>query len=668
MKLLSLLNQLRQSLRSLNANVVIAIVVFVLLAAMTITNAFRSIDFAAYDALASIAAPKKSMLPITIVGIDEASFAELKQQWPWPRSMHAALIEKLNAGGAAVIAMDLVFAEASTPSEDAALAGAIDQHRNVVLAADRIYTENQYGKQWVRVEPLLLLRDAGGVTGLANIALDTDLVIRRMPEGRDVFWREIVEMLGKRQPGVLPTISNQENRLIDFVGRDHTFPYVSYHEVLNGSPRLTADAFKDQIVIVGRDVKAAVEIGSAQADLFATPFSASTAALTPGAEVHANILESAINKTTRAHATLAEQVQLLLLVVILAALGMSRWTPIRGLVTTLILLAVVTLLMWLLFVHWNVWLPPTAAVFAIFFMFVTKNGYAFFVERAQQLETRRAFGLYLSPDVVDQLMANPERLKLGGERREVTILFTDLAGFTDISERLGAEQVTSLLNQHFTRMGRIIMLHNGTLNRFIGDAIMAFWGAPLDDVDQCDRACLVAAQMRDEMILMRKDLRDQGLPEIFIRIGVHSGVAIIGNLGSEDRFDYTAIGDCVNLASRLEGVNKLYGTEILISKETASRLKDQSNLRIVDRIIVKGKTEPIDVFTLDNDQDINRCSREGFDAYVCQDWDLAIDAWRKILVHRPDDGVVRVLLTRVEQLRTTPLGATWNGAMALEKM
>ncbi len=668
MKPLALLNKFRQYAKSFNANAIIATIVFALLVTMTVTGVLRSLDYQAYDAVATFASPKKSSLPITIVGIDEASFAELKQQWPWPRSMHAALIAKLNAGGAAVIAMDLVFAEASTPSEDAALAGAIDKYRNVVLAADQVYVENQYGKQWARVEPLKLFKDAGGITGLAAIPLDKDLVMRQMPEGRDVFWREIVDLLEKRQPGAAPSIRNQENRLIDFVGRDHTFPYVSYHEVLNGSPRLGADAFKDQIIIVGRDINSATDVGAAQADAFATPFSRSTTTLTPGAEVHANILESAISGTTRAHASLAEQIQLLLLVVVLAALGMSRWTPVRGLLVTLLLLAAVSGLVWLLFVYAKLWLPPTAAIIATLIMFVTKNGYAFFIERAQQLATRRAFGLYLSPDVVDQLMANPERLKLGGERREVTIIFTDLAGFTDISERLGAEQVTSLLNQHFTRMGRIIMQHNGTLNRFIGDAIMAFWGAPLDDAEQYDHACLVAAKMRDDMKLMRKDLRDQGLPEIFIRIGVHSGVAIIGNLGSEDRFDYTAIGDCVNLASRLEGVNKLYGTEILISKQTASRLKDQSNLRIVDRIIVKGKTEPVDVFTLEDDLEIISWSREGFDAYTCQQWDTAIDAWRKILVRRPDDGVVAILLTRVEKLRSQSLGLAWNGAVALEKM
>jgi adenylate cyclase len=668
LKLSALPNRVRKFLRTLNANVVIAFLVFAALVTMLVTGVFRSLDYRAYDTIASMASPKKSALPITIVGIDEASFAELKQQWPWPRSMHAELIKKLNAGGAAVIALDIVFPEASTPSEDAALAGAIDKYRNVVLAANREYTESQYGKQWVRVEPLQLFRDAGGITGFATVPLDKDLVLRQMPEGRDVLWREILDLLGRRQPGSTSVISNQENRLIGFAGGDHTFPYVSYHEVLNGSSRLAADAFQDQVVIVGRDVKSATDIRAEQADTFATPFSAGTALRTPGAEVHANILESAINGTTRAQASLKEQILLLLLLVVLAALGMSRWTPVRGLAIAAVLVAGIAALVWLLFVRANIWLPPSAAVIAPVVLYITKNAYAFFTERAHLLETRRAFGLYLSPDVVDQLMANPERLKLGGERREVTIVFTDLAGFTDISERLGAEQVTSLLNQHFTRMGRIIMQHKGTLNRFIGDAIMAFWGAPLDDADQYDHAVLVAEKMRDDMELMRKDLREQGLPEIFIRIGINSGVAIIGNLGSEDRFDYTAIGDCVNLAARLEGVNKLYGTEILISKQTASRLKDQSKCRMVDRIIVKGKTEPVDVFTLEDDQEIISWSREGFDAYTCQQWDAAIDVWRKILVRRPDDGVVAVLLARVEQLRTQTLGLAWNGAMALEKM
>jgi len=158
------------------------------------------------------------------------------------------------------------------------------------------------------------------------------------------------------------------------------------------------------------------------------------------------------------------------------------------------------------------------------------------------------------------------------------------------------------------------------------------------------------------------------LPEIYLRIGINSGVAVIGNLGSEERFDYAAIGDCVNLAARLEGVNKLYSTEVLISKETVSRLTDRSRLRFVDRIVVKGKTEPIDVCTVKSDQQIIDWSRAGFDAYVQQRWAEAIGYWRKILEVRPDDGVVEVLLKRVARLETEPPGIAWNAATSLEKM
>jgi adenylate cyclase len=648
--------------------VVIGAVVFVLLAAVVWLDGFRKADAGLYDAIVVATSTGKSQLPITIVGIDEASFAELKLQWPWPRSVHAALIDTLNRRGAAVVALDVVLAEASTREEDAALAGVIDKYRNVVLAADRVYSESSYGKQWVRVDPLPLFQEAGAITGLATVNLDRDLVMRQMPEGRDAFWREILDLLLKRQPDAVPPVANQENRLIAYAGPPRTFPYVSYHEVLKDAERLGPDAFKDQIVMVGRDVKAAVDVGAAQADTFATPHAGRTGMLMPGVEVHANILESAMLGTTRKAATRLEQVQLLLFTVLLSVVLLMRWTPLRGAVIAVGVIAAISALVWLLYHHALVWLPPLAAFTAVALTFVLKNGYAYFVERAARLETRRAFGLYLSPDVVDQIMADPSRLKLGGERRDVTVIFTDLAGFTDLSERLPAEQVASLLNQHFTRMGRIIMRERGTLNRFIGDAIMAFWGAPVEDAAQCDRAVKVAAEMRDEMVRMRAELREQGLPEIYIRIGINSGTAVIGNLGSEDRFDYTAIGDSVNLAARLEGVNKLYGTDILVSQETASRMTDSSQLRFVDRIIVKGKSEPVDVFTLASNQEIIRLSREGFDAYLRQDWNAAINFWRAILALAPADGVAQTLLRRVEQLKLSPPDTAWNGATALEKM
>ncbi len=647
---------------------VIPSVVFMIVLAGCLMGSWKSVDNLIYDRLVGTVAPAKSTLPITIVGIDEPSFAALGVQWPWPRSMHAKLIDKLRESGAAVIAFDVVLSEASSPKEDDALANAIESVGSIVLAADAAYQETPYGRHWIRMDPLPLLKQAGAIGGLATISLDTDLVVRRMPEGRDIFWREILELLNKRQPGVVVPPPNQENRLIGYIGAERTFPYVSYYKVLEGNAQLTADAFKDQIVIVGRDVRASTDIGAAQADLFATPFVRQSGNLMPGAEVHANILESAILGRTIEPLGIVWVLEFAFASIVLAGLGMRRWTPLNGFVVSACILLVISATVVGLFVWSKLWMPPTAAMIAVVFVFIGKGAYGFVVERQRQLETRRAFSLYLSPDVVDQLMAQPERLKLGGERRETTFLFTDLAGFTDLSERLSAEQVTVLLNMHFTRMGGIIKQQRGTLNRFIGDAIMAFWGAPLDDPLQCDHAVATARAMCIDMHDLRRELREKGLPEIYLRIGINSGVAVIGNLGSEDRFDYTAIGDCVNLAARLEGVNKLYSTEVLISKETVSRLTDRSGLRFVDRIIVKGKTEPIDVYTVESDQQIIDWSRAGFDAYVQQRWPEAVAVWRKILEVRPDDGVVEVQLRRVAKLEAEPPGIAWNAATSLDKM
>jgi adenylate cyclase len=265
-------------------------------------------------------------------------------------------------------------------------------------------------------------------------------------------------------------------------------------------------------------------------------------------------------------------------------------------------------------------------------------------------------------------MANPQRLALGGERREVTMLFTDLAGFTTFTEELGAEQVTRVLNVHFSRATAIIKRHNGTVNRFIGDAIMAMWGAPLEDDKQAVHACLAACEMQADMEDLRREFKAEGLPEIRMRVGIHSCTAVIGNLGSSDRFDYTAIGDGVNLAARLEGVNKLYKTGILISGETASRLEGAIALRLVDRVIVKGKTEPVDIWTPCADPVVVAASAKAIEAYRARRWEECELLFREILRRLPDDHISLLYIERIQRLRVTALEEDWEGAVELEKM
>lgn len=622
-----------------------------------------------YDLLAVRAAPLKSQLPITIIGIDEASFQQIGRQWPWPRRLHAELIEQVNKAGALVVAIDLMMAEPSAdPEDDRRLAAAIEKAGNVVVAAGMQYQESQYARQWLRVDPLEILRQAGAGVGLTNIIQDNDLVVRRMPDGDDVFWRAIIERVNKLQPEMLKPPVDQRHKLVAYAGPDRTFPFVSYYQALRADTELPPGIFQDQIVIIGLDAKASANAQAVQPDQFATPFTALTDWLTPGAELHANFLESAL--TGRGIDPLSKEWSLLLCIVaaLLAGLFMRHWRPWRSGAVALFMLLSVGGLCAGLFFTLQIWLPCLAAICSVILVYAQLGTHAYFREQQQRQETRRAFAMYLAPEVVNEIMAHPEKLKLGGERRDVTLLFTDLAGFTTLSEMLGPEQVAQLLNEHFSRATAIIKQRGGTVNRFIGDAIMAFWGAPLADPDQALHACQAAMEMQIDMRKLREELAARNLPPLHMRVGIHSGPAILGNLGSVDRFDYTAIGDSVNLAARLEGVNKLYGTEILISADTASLLAGRLPLRRVDRVIVKGKTEAVDIYTLFGDAQLIALTDQAWEAYRLGDWATSKAGWEAVLAYQPKDSVAQLYLERLELLSAAPVPEDWQGAMALEKL
>ena len=301
-------------------------------------------------------------------------------------------------------------------------------------------------------------------------------------------------------------------------------------------------------------------------------------------------------------------------------------------------------------------------------LYVALGGVAFVSEIRRRSEMRRAFALYVSPEVVDHVIAHPESLALGGERRDVTMLFTDLAGFTTFTEQLGAEQVTRILNVHFSRATAIIKRHGGTVNRFIGDAIMAMWGAPLDDPQQAVHACLAACEMQADLVKLRSEFKAEGLPEIRMRVGIHSCNAIIGNLGSSERFDYTAIGDGVNLAARLEGVNKLYGTGILASGETVGRVAGAVPMRLVDRVIVKGKSEPVDIYTPCPDPAVIEATARAIAAYRERRWEDSESAWRELQRKDPADTLAAIYLERIQRCRIVAPGADWESAVELEKV
>ncbi len=660
-----MLNSLFAFIRS--AAVVVAFVTIASLAALSGWDAWRRVELQGYDLLMRATAPGKSSLPITIVGIDEPSFVQIGKPWPWPRRMHAELLDQLNRAGAIVVAFDILLSEPSNADDDRLFAEAIARAGNVVLTADNVYQENKYVRQQIRVEPIDAFKSAGAANGLAEIPRDADLALRRMPEGGDVFWREILRRVNLVRPGLIEEPPSLEGKMIGYVGADHTFPFVPYVQALHADTELPPDIFRDQIVIVGRNVKSAIDTGGNE-DHFATPFSAWTGWLTPGAEVHANILESALSRRSITPLSWTWSVTLLVFAVGASTLLMRRWRPFVSAAVAFGLIATIVLGDWWLFAHFNYWLPAAAAMLAVITVYAGLGGHAVFSEQRQRRETRHAFSLYLAPEVVDEIMAHPERLKLGGERREVTLLFTDLAGFTTISEELGPDQVARLLNEHFSRACSIIKEHGGSVNRFIGDAIMAIWGAPLADDKQALHACLAARDMQLDIQQLREELAAKGLPPIKMRIGIHTGPAIVGNLGAADRFDYTAIGDSVNLAARLEGVNKLYGTEILFSGATAAKLNGALPLRQVDRVIVKGKTESVEIFTISDNVVVNELTASALQAYQEQTWDESEAQWQQVLAQKPQDKIAQIYLERIAAYRQEPPADGWNGAIALEKL
>ena len=645
-----------------------AVLWWAIAALMSLTPAWKQIELRLLDSMTVASAPDKSTFPITVVGIDEASFSELQLQWPWPRRLHADLVDRLAAAGAAVIVFDIVFAEPSNEEDDQRFADAIRRAGNVVLAADRVYRESSSVRQWLRLDPHQTFTDAGAQVGLATVALDPDLVVRQIPDSGDALWRTVIVRLIRLHPEITPNLGIAPGSRIRYAGGDHTFPYVSYHEIVKPTGSIPAEFFKDQVVIVGRDIKASPDAESAQADLFATPFLASTGWLMPGAEVHANIFETVLGRNAITRLPDGAVAALLALVAAASAVAMRRWRPLLSMLIGVAFAGTIAAAVWGAFLKWNLWVPAGSALAVIPLMYVSLGGWSYLSEQTRRKEITRAFSLYVTPQVVDYLIAHPERINLGGERREVTLLFTDLAGFTTFSESLSPERVTYVLNRHFTDMTDVVLEYEGTLVQFIGDAIMAFWGAPLDDDDQAYHAVAAAIAMQKRMIVIRADLAKEGLPQIRMRIGVHSGSAVVGNLGSAKRFGYTAVGDDVNTAARLEGINKLYGTGIMVSGDTARQIEGRIALRPIDRVIVKGKSQAVEVFTPCDDPAVVELTVQAMRLYRNREWDAAESQLRELLAISPEDGIAKLYLERIAAFRNSPPPAEWDGAMELEKL
>jgi len=648
-------------------NSILAGALVLILTTVSVTPVWRGIELKGFDLLTVVSAPEKSALPIILVGIDDASLAELKQRWPWPRSLHARLIDALKQAGAAVIVFDVVFEFPTEKAEDEALAQAIRRAGNVVLAAGIVKQETVHGTSWLRQDPLSLFRESGAAVGLVNLAFDRDQVMRRIPDSGDALWRSISARLQAALPDAVMAPPPGRDTLIRYLGTAGTYPRISYYQALDYARYLPPGELANAVVFVGRETRAASDIGSAQVDTFATPYTTFGGDLMAGMEIHANVLENALGGHAITPAPTAVTIGLLVLTTLLAVLAMRRFRPALSGLIALLLVALVAGLAWVFFVRVKVWLPVGMPVLGVASVYVMQSLLAFIAERHQRLEVKRMFARYVPAEVVEELAAHPERLTLGGEHRELTIMFTDLANFTTMAEKMEPKQAANLLNRYLTEMNEIIFRYGGTVVSFMGDGIMTFWNAPLEDPSHALNAVRTAIDMQATMHTLRAQLTADGLSPIWMRIGIHTGIALLGNMGSAiGRLSYTAIGDTTNLAARLEGANKAYGTDILLSADTAKKLDGSILLRRVDLVRVKGKNQSVEVLTPCTNANLVAMSDAAIQAYRQRNWHSSRALWQSVLNAAPEDTLAPIYLEWIDAFQKAPPPQDWDGSSVLD--
>jgi adenylate cyclase len=394
-------------------------------------------------------------------------------------------------------------------------------------------------------------------------------------------------------------------------GRTPTYPTYSFYDLFYSEQQMLAGekpmvdpgAFRDKIVLVG-------STAAGLNDVFPTPFGSSGAM--PGMQIHASVTDNVLSN--RFLRPLGWSTTLLVTVVAAVAVGLAA-VLVNAWLTGLVAALVAAALVWLgfsLFAR-GLWLELTIPILAVAVATFGGVTYQWVVEGREKRKVKRLFSRYVAPDVYRQLLEDPARARLGGQRREMSVLFSDIRGFTTVSERGQPEDIVSQLNEYFSRMVEVLFAHKGTLDKFVGDMVMALYGAPIEDEQHADHAVTSAVAMVEELRLLNARWAAESRPQLDIGIGINSGVMVAGNIGSDTIMSYTVIGDQVNLGARLESLNKEYGTRIIISESTRQRLKGRYDIRPLGDVIVKGKTQSVAIYEVRTDSEADVAPRRTAD-------------------------------------------------------
>jgi adenylate cyclase len=450
--------------------------------------------------------------------------------------------------------------------------------------------------------------------------------------------------------------------LVNYYGPMRTFTYLSASDVLDGT--VGSIQLKDKIVLVGATA-------AALHDLHTTPYGS----LYPGVEVHANIIENILQQDFLERPSWVPVLDMIIILVTGILLGLVA-LYFKAIGTAVLLVVGVggyLVFDYMLFTQQGLWVSTVFPVLSQFLVYFGITLYRFTFEEKEKRFIKSAFSQYLAPAVVDQLVENPKLLNLGGEDKVLTAFFSDIAGFSSISEQLTAGELVVLLNEYLTEMTDIVMKYEGTVDKFEGDAIIAFFGAPIDFKDHATRTCYAALDMQKRLAQLRSIWKKNGRHELFMRIGINTGEVTVGNMGSENRFDYTMIGDPVNVAARLEGTNKQYHTETILSEFTYELAKKDIEARELDSIRVVGKNEPIKIYELlgrkgemeDHIRLILPHFQQGLEHYKNQRWEEGITCFENALNLYEDDGPSLTYFERCITFQYHPPPPDWDGVFAM---
>jgi adenylate cyclase len=669
-------------------------------------GAFRTLEWRSWDArLRLLANPGRASSDIVLLAVDQYSLDVFEKEqglgWPWPRQIYAGILDFLKAGGAKAVFFDLMLTEASTYGidDDRLLAEAMIRSGNVVLPffLSAAEGETDPGEEQVLERsalkagvgfprpagqpsrsvalPVDILAAAAVKMGNVQFVPDGDSVYRRLPlvfayRGRffPALPLALADVAGDAPDLARIPLDRSGNMILRYFGPDGTYQTYSIGAVINSQarieeglePQIQPREFSGKTVLVGTKAAGLLDVRS-------TPFGG----VYPGMEILATALDNIVRGGAVREAPAAVAWISVLILALLAGIGTSLLKKIGHLAALGLALPVLAAAGSVLAARAGLWVEFVAPAFAGVTAFIAASLLNYGIEGRQRRFIKSAFRYYLSPQVIDRVLDDPSLLCLGGEKREITAFFSDVAGFTSISEGLSPEDLVGLLNAYLSDMTDIILDLGGTLDKYEGDAIIAFWNAPVDQPDHAVRACRAALRCQKRLAERREELQLRFGHEVRMRVGLNSGPAVVGNMGSERRFDYTAMGDTMNLASRLEGAGKLYGVSVLVGEETERRVRDEILVREVDVIRVVGKKQAVRIFELLGEKDavpadeVERAGRFGraLEAYRARRFAEAEAAFGALA----GDPVAAVYAGRARHAAASPPPVGWDGVHDLDR-